>query len=39
MLMDRCLSEFDKTSTGQYDVENKKKEIDCAETVTTSSTF
>ncbi|XP_046461321.1 eukaryotic translation initiation factor 4 gamma 3-like isoform X2 [Daphnia pulex] len=32
MLMDRCLSEFDKTSTGQYDVENKKKEIDCAET-------
>ncbi|EFX85271.1 hypothetical protein DAPPUDRAFT_300388 [Daphnia pulex] len=32
MLLDRCLSEFDKTSTGQYDVENKKKEIDCAET-------
>ena len=37
MLLARCLEEFDKTSTGQYDLENKKKEIECAETVSKSS--
>nr|CAH0105217.1 unnamed protein product [Daphnia galeata] len=32
MLLARCLNEFDKASTGQYDLQNKKKEIESAET-------
>jgi hypothetical protein len=34
MLLTRCLNEFDKASSGKYDLENKKEEIKCADTVT-----